>query len=320
MKENRGQKMEMKKDLNNIHDKTYKSFFENSQIFLEMLQSFVKEEWAYQLTAEGLVQDKSYYVIRDYEEMEADVVYTATIDGQEVIFYILLELQSTVDYSMPIRLFTYTSEIWRKYLKKHTKEEVKRKDFKLPAVVPIILYNGEAKWTVEKSFKEKIHRADLFGNHVIDFEYILINVNKFKEEDLMAIENVVSAIFLLDQKVDAKEFVRRAANVVKEFQQMPAEHKLKLIDWIDHTVENPIREEVIKLFHANKEEVDLMTANITRTMQEEKEHALLEGEFKGQIKIAKRMLEKGVSIEEIIEFTGLTTEEIETLRTAQNRG
>lgn len=114
--------MSIKKDLHNIHDKTYKSFFENSQIFLEMLQSFVRETWTFNLSAEELRQDKSYYVIRDYEEMEADIVYSTEIEGREVFFYILLELQSTVDYSMPIRLFTYTAEIWRKYLKKVLKE------------------------------------------------------------------------------------------------------------------------------------------------------------------------------------------------------
>lgn len=83
--------MSTKKEMiNNIHDKTYRSFFENKEIFLELLKSFVGESWAAQLKPERLVEDKSHYVVRDYEEIEADVVYTATIDDQEVIFCILL--------------------------------------------------------------------------------------------------------------------------------------------------------------------------------------------------------------------------------------
>jgi len=313
--------MSVKKDINNIHDKTYKSFFENKEIFLELLQSFVKESWTSKLTTDGLVQDKSYYVVRDYEEMEADIVYTATIDGQEVIFYILLELQSTVDYSMPIRLFLYTTEIWRKYLKKFTKDEVKKKGFKLPAVVPIVLYNGVSGWKVAREFKDKIQRSELFGNHVMNFEYALINVNKYSKEDLMAVENIVSAIFLLDQKVNAKEFVRRAGAVAKEFDRLPATHKLKLIDWLDHTVQDPIREKIVELFKANKEEVDQMTANITRTIQEDREKAEKKGMEKGErvkaIKVAKKMLSKGTPIEDIIEFTGLTSEDIREISKAQ---
>ena len=35
---------------------------------------------------------------------------------------------------MPIRLFYYMAEIWRKYLKEHSKEQVKKVEFKLPAI------------------------------------------------------------------------------------------------------------------------------------------------------------------------------------------
>ena len=149
----------MKKDIHHIHDKTYRSFFENKEIFLELLQSFVEETWTAKIDKEQLIEDKSHYILRDFEEAEADIVYKAKIEGQEVFFCVLLELQSSVDYSMPIRLFYYTAEIWRKYLKGLKKEEVKRKSFKLPAVVPIVLYNGKDEWTATKSFKEKIQRA-----------------------------------------------------------------------------------------------------------------------------------------------------------------
>ncbi|MEG1149584.1 MAG: Rpn family recombination-promoting nuclease/putative transposase, partial [Niameybacter sp.] len=146
----------MKKDIHHIHDKTYRSFFENKEIFLQLLQSFVQEAWTTQLQVDKLIEDKSHYILRDFEEAEADIVYHATIEGQEVVFCILLELQSTVDHSMGIRLFYYISEIWRKYLKRFEREEVKRKDFKLPAVVPIVLYNGESGWTATTQFKEKV--------------------------------------------------------------------------------------------------------------------------------------------------------------------
>ncbi|MEG1296938.1 MAG: Rpn family recombination-promoting nuclease/putative transposase [Niameybacter sp.] len=67
--------------MNNIHDKTYRSFFENKEIFLELLQCFVEETWTTQLQPDQLTEDKSHYIVRDFEEVEADIVYTATIDG-----------------------------------------------------------------------------------------------------------------------------------------------------------------------------------------------------------------------------------------------
>lgn len=74
----------MKKDIHHIHDKTYRSFFENKEIFLELLQSFVKETWTSKIEVEQLIEDKSHYILRDFEEAEADVVYKAKIEGDFV--------------------------------------------------------------------------------------------------------------------------------------------------------------------------------------------------------------------------------------------
>lgn len=196
---------------------------------------------------------------------------------------------------MPIRLFYYISEIWRKYLKRFEKEEVKKKDFRLPAIVPIVLYNGDKGWTATTQFKDKIQRADLFGDYVVDFKYILINVNNYSKEDLIAIQNTVAAVFLLDQKIDSVEFVKRAAVVATEFNHLTEEHKLKLKDWLDHIIKDPIRKEVLNLLNADKEEVNRMTANITKTLQEEKSQAREmgreEGREAGKLEAAKALLD-----------------------------
>lgn len=301
----------MKKDIHHIHDKTYRSFFENKEIFLELLQSFVREAWTTEINPEQLIEDKSHYILRDFEEAEADIVYRATIEGQEVVFCILLELQSTVDYSMPIRLFYYTAEIWRKYLKSFEKEVIKRKEFKLPAVIPIVLYNGDKSWTATTSFKDKIHRAELFSDHVIDFKYILININDYSKEDLIAIQNTVSAVFLLDQKIDSQEFINRAGLVATKFKTLSEENKLKLKDWLDHIIEEPMRQVVLNLLESSEEEVYRMTANITKTLQEEKEQAIEQGEKKKALEVAKNLVSMGLEIERVIQATGLTKEEIE---------
>jgi len=291
----------MKKDIHHIHDKTYRNFFENKGIFLELLQSFVKETWTAELKAEQLIEDKSHYILRDFEEAEADIVYRASIEGREVVFCILLELQSTVDYSMPIRLFYYIAEIWRKYLKGFEKEAVKKKAFNLPPVIPIVLYNGDKSWTAATSFKDKIQNADMFSEYVIDFKYILINVNDYSKEDLVAIQNTVSAVFLLDQKIDSIEFIERAALVATEFKALSEEHKLKLKDWLDYVIEAPIRQVVLNLLEASEEEVSKMTANITKTFRDEKEQAVKEK----ALEVAKKMLAKGMNLEDVLEITGL---------------
>ena len=73
--------------------------------------------WAKGLKAEELTLINKSYISSDYEEQEKDIVYRANVNGSEVIFYVFLEFQSSVDYRMPLRLFFYISEILREYAK-----------------------------------------------------------------------------------------------------------------------------------------------------------------------------------------------------------
>ncbi|WP_346868480.1 Rpn family recombination-promoting nuclease/putative transposase [Clostridium sp. UBA1353] len=273
------------------------------------------------------------YILSDYEELESDIVYKATIENKEVIFYILLEFQSYVDYSMPIRLFLYMTEIWREVLKNTKKVEVKSKDFKLPSIVPIVLYNGEYKWTVERKFKNVISKSELFGNNIIDFEYILIDINKYEKEQLMELKNIASAVFLLDQKVDIEEFISRVKDIAIGFNTLSEEQKIMLRRWLKNTLSDEIKdklgERIEDLLIANKEEVAIMTSNISKTIKETFEKTREEGIQKGieegiekgiekgeknkAIEIAKNLLD--ILDDETISIkTGLTIEEVKRLR------
>lgn len=303
----------MKKDINNIHDKSYKTLFSNKDIFLNLINDFTENEWKKELNADNLTLVNKSYILADYEEVEADIVYQAEIAGQKIIFYVLLEFQSSVDYSMPIRLLMYMIEIWREVLKGISNEEIKKKDFKLPAIVPIVAYNGKGAWNVPLSFKEKINKYELFGDKLLNFEYVLLDVNRYDKEELLAKESISSAIFLLDQKVDYNEYISRLVTIVKAFNKTTAEEKLELKKWLANTLGEEIKDVALSILDANKEEIDKMTANITRTIEEMKEEAKLEGELKGKLEIAKKMLASGMNIQTIVSMTGLKIEEIERL-------
>lgn len=314
--------MKIKREIHHIHDKSYKDLFSNKELLVNMIQSFIKSSWGKEITQDNIELVNKSYILSDYEELESDIVYKATIENKEVIFYILLEFQSYVDYSMPIRLFLYMSEIWREVLKNTKKTEVKSKEFKLPAVVPLVLYNGEYKWTVEKKFKNVINKSELFGNNIIDFEYILIDINKYEKEELMQLKNIASAVFLLDQKVDIEEFISRVKDIAIGFNNLSEEQKMMLRHWLRNTLSDEIKdklgEKIEDILIANKEEVVAMTSNISKTIKETfektreegREEGIEEGREEGIEKIAVNMIRKGKNIEEIMELTELSYEKI----------
>ncbi|AWI04552.1 Rpn family recombination-promoting nuclease/putative transposase [Clostridium drakei] len=277
--------MRIKKEIHHIHDKSYKDLFSNKELLIDMLQNFVESSWIKEITKDNIELVNKSYILSDYEELESDIVYKATIDDREVIFYILLEFQSYVDYSMPIRLFLYMSEIWREVLKNTKQAEVKSKDFRLPAIVPLVLYNGEYKWTVEKKFKNIMNKSELFGNNIIDFEYILIDINKYEKEELMELKNLVSAVFLLDQKVDIEEFISRVKDIAIGFNNLTEEQKMMLRHWLRVTLSDELKgklgEKIEDILIAKKEEVNRMTSNISKTIKETFQKTREEGMEKG---------------------------------------
>ncbi len=123
----------------------YKKSCTNKQIFLNLINEFTENEWKKDLQADKLILVDKSYILSDYEELEADIVYRASMGDKELIFYVLLEFQSSVDYSMPIRLLFYMIEIWRDVLKEVKNETIKKKDFMLPAIIPIVAYNGHSR-------------------------------------------------------------------------------------------------------------------------------------------------------------------------------
>lgn len=219
----------------------------------------------------------------DYEENEADIVYKANIDDEEVIFYTLLEFQSTIDYRMPLRLFFYINEILREYTKNLTEETKKnRKGFKVPAVVPIVLYNATRKWNVPIYFRDIVNKNELFGENIVNFKYSIIDVNhQYTKEELIENNNITSAIFLLDQKVDPLESFERLKAVASKFNKLTNREKEILKHWLRNTVDETIRENVVEILEANREGVENMVANNAFMIKEMKEKVEKEGIEKG---------------------------------------
>jgi Uncharacterized conserved protein len=147
------------------------------------------------------------------------------------------------------------------------------------------LYNGEYKWSAEKNFKNIINHSELFGNNVVDFEYVLIDINKFEKEELMELGNITSAIFLLDQKVDIHEFVSRLRDIALYFKNLTEEEKMILKHWLRNTLsddlKNTMGKKLEEVLSVNKEEVLKMTSNISKTIKETFEKAKKEGKEEG---------------------------------------
>lgn len=73
-----------------------------------------------------------------------DLLFSATIDGRDARLYVLFEHQSSFDRWMPLRLLVYMSRIWVSLADERAAS--------LPVIIPVVLYNGEGRWTASTRF------------------------------------------------------------------------------------------------------------------------------------------------------------------------
>lgn len=152
-----------------------------------------------------------------------------------------------------------------------------------PAVVPIVLYNGENNWTAQVHYRDTLQGAEQFGTHVLDFEYILVDVNRQEEEHLLELANLMGAIFLLDQKADYQLLMQRLRRLLRTFRGMTPDEFQLLKNWILFILQRKQPEhygEITRLVEkARPEEAMEMIYNLEKTLDEEFAKRELEGKL-----------------------------------------
>lgn len=316
------------------HDTAYKFLLSSKKLFAELLRSFINRNWAYDIKEEHVEQIPHSFVLQDFKKQEADIIYRVDLDGQDVLFYILVELQSTVDYRMPYRLLQYQLEIWRYWLdgKKHRMKN--RKSFYLPPIIPIVLYNGKNNWTAKREFRHLLQNEIKFGTELLNFEYVLIDIARYTEAELLSISNTLSTVFLLDQIQDQEQLQERLSKLLQTIRQLPEEGQQKLVAWITHILRQqlPVNEPGIEQLLNNAKGAKLIMGlekvlaeikdsgiqtGIQAGIQTGIQRGIQIGEERGiqqaQQQIAKQMLAKQIDIALIAEVTGLSLEKIKKL-------
>ncbi|MBV7328740.1 Rpn family recombination-promoting nuclease/putative transposase [Chloroflexi bacterium TSY] len=97
---------------------------------------------------------------------------------------------------MAVRVLHYLTGFYMDYLLTHG--TVKKEVAKLPAILPIVLYNGDNQWTAPTNIAELIEAYPPLGQHRLDFEYLKIIENEFSLSQLLGIRNIISALFIAE--------------------------------------------------------------------------------------------------------------------------
>jgi hypothetical protein len=177
------------------HDSSYKFLFSNPELVRDLVLGFIPDQWLHSLDYATLEKVPGSYVSEDFKQREDDIVWRVKVAGEWVYLYLLIEFQSSVDKYMALRVMVYTGLLYQDLIKRGELLA----DGRLPPLLPIVLYNGQQKWTAVTNVADLIPIVPgLVEQFKPSLQYLLIDENNYTDSELASLNNLVAAVFRLE--------------------------------------------------------------------------------------------------------------------------
>ena len=284
--------------INNADDKIYRKMFD---VKFEAVQ-FINEKLNLKLNEEELEKYNRSFVTHELCNRTADIIYK--IKGRNVFF--LLEHQTKKDATMPWRLVEYKVELLQGAIDIKKKG---KKNFKIPLVIPIVLYTGREVWNIADEI-ERIQEK-LEGYEEPFGKYTLIDINQDSDEKLLYEKTYLSKISLLEKykrNGNLAEWIKKIINEINEHEnEYKGEGKEVLYLMISKVLKSYVGKEKTENLLTSFEKEGENMLQILETIEEEKKMFIDKGRKEGVKKeknnIIKEMLKKNMAIDLIAEVT-----------------
>lgn len=156
---------------------------------LEALVRMVGGEIADAFDFDNIEQLNRSFISDELRPQESDMIFRVpfrkgTQRHQEVIVYLLIEHQSTVDRSMGLRVLSYMVQIWME--ERRQWEEAKRPqgEWGLTPIMPIVFYTGTGEWRVPLSLTALMDIPEVLTRFVPTFDTLLLDVKATAPDEL----------------------------------------------------------------------------------------------------------------------------------------
>lgn len=139
------------------------------------------------------------YKNKKYRYKSPELIYY--LKSQKLIF--VIEEENKIDDSIKYRMLNYCIDFMQEYISKFKYEE----ENKYPIIIPILIYTGDKK--INKNIREKDTDKKIgkyvFENYEIDFEYNLIDLNRYNLKYLIERNTLISYAMILEKAKKTQE-------------------------------------------------------------------------------------------------------------------
>lgn len=231
---------------------------------------------------------------------------------------------------MPFRLLEYEVAIIRSAV---DKSKIKNKSYKIPLVMPIVLYTGKQKWNANKYLEKSQEKIQ--GLNIKIGNYSLVDINNFTEKELLEDESFVSKMMLIEKSKNTEEIAETLEKIINRIQKEDKELLKRIIEIIlEEKIGITKSTELIRKLESESDSMLAIVDMIRKENQmyidmgrkEGKKEGKREGKKVGRIEgkkdtlreIAIKMLKKNLTEKEITEITGISKKELNNLKLTNN--
>jgi Putative transposase, YhgA-like len=219
------------------HDTAYRDLFTHPRLIRDLVEGYGAASMpAFDYST--LRRVNASFVTPAARSLHADMVWQIkAVDGQMHYVYLLIELQSSVDATMPIRMVSYVTALHLQLIK----QKVAKAAFGgVPRVLPFVVYTGEGSWTAPRRYADLMVEPESPAA-VWDIGYNLVIVERSSPSHATIFErrNLLAAICRLEGHADA-DVVIEVIGALHEWLREEPEFKSSVLSWISRRVNSNI--------------------------------------------------------------------------------
>ena len=288
--------------MTNKHDKIFRTILDKKEEAVALINQAIKTK----LKPEEIEKYTSSFVNKVFQNREADIVYKY----KDKNIFFLIEHQTKIDYTMPYRILEYEIAIMKSAV---DIRNIKSKEYKLPLVVPIVLYTGKKKWDAKRYLEESQETLD--GLKIKAGNYNLVDINDFTKEELLQGKTLPSTMMLLEKSESTEESIEMLEKIIPGIKEDDEDLLKRIISILfGEKIGEEKAKELIEKINGGDEKMLAVVEMIRNENQMYINMGRKEGEKNRNIEIAQKLLKLKMPISQISEITTLTKEEIEKIQ------
>lgn len=294
-----------------VKDNGAKLIFDDPILCAEFLRGYTNIELLKNVQPEDIEDISERFLPMWQEGRDSDSVKKVHLKDYPLFIITIIEHQSTVCHDMAFRILRYIVMVLTDYETEQNKLHpgiTSTADFRYPPVLPVIYYEGSTHWTGAYNFKDRVQLNHIFGKYIPDFEYLVVPLTDYSNQELIQKKDVLSLIMLINKLKSSDDF-RQLKNIPSSYfehlEQHTPEYLLKLISEIIavflHRLNVPRKEVEAFTDQIERREFSMLfdsfeAYDVQETRRISQAQGRSEGEYLKLLSLVRKKKQKGCSI------------------------